>query len=206
MVLFDLGAHFGLFSLAALHFGGLDSRVVAVDPSPEACRMIRLQANLNAVHERLAVVPACVGEHTGWTEMVDSGVQSAGYFVPPTPDHPRNERTRIRCTTIDSLADELRLSPTHIKIDVEGGEAEVLRGGAITLAKTQAPLLFLELHNRIVTERGGNAQQSLTILSELGYETFTSAGTPLDSSTILARPLIRVIARKRALRSAVRVA
>src|SRR4051794_32708229 len=34
MVLFDIGAHFGLFSLAALHYGGIAARAVAVDPSP----------------------------------------------------------------------------------------------------------------------------------------------------------------------------
>ena len=36
MVLFDVGAHFGVFSLAALHYGGPDAIAVAVDPSPAA--------------------------------------------------------------------------------------------------------------------------------------------------------------------------
>src|SRR5712691_2981686 len=44
MRLFDLGAHFGLFSLAAAQFGG---RAVAVDPSPLAAKMIRTQVRLN---------------------------------------------------------------------------------------------------------------------------------------------------------------
>ena len=37
MFLFDVGAHFGIFSLAAAHFGG---KAIAVDPSPIATRMI----------------------------------------------------------------------------------------------------------------------------------------------------------------------
>ena len=45
MVLFDVGAHFGLFSLAALHYGGPGSRAIAVDPSPIAVRFLKYVAD-----------------------------------------------------------------------------------------------------------------------------------------------------------------
>ena len=40
MRLFDIGASYGVFSLTAAHFGGT---AVAVDPSPVATRLIRVQ-------------------------------------------------------------------------------------------------------------------------------------------------------------------
>ena len=38
MVLVDVGDHYGMFTLTALHYGGASARVVAVDPSPVCTR------------------------------------------------------------------------------------------------------------------------------------------------------------------------
>jgi hypothetical protein len=51
MLLFDVGAHYGLFSLAAAHFGG---QAVAVDPSAMAIRMIARQIALNHAADKYA--------------------------------------------------------------------------------------------------------------------------------------------------------
>lgn len=40
MQLLDVGCHFGVFSLAALHYGGPTARAVAVDPSHTATTML----------------------------------------------------------------------------------------------------------------------------------------------------------------------
>jgi FkbM family methyltransferase len=197
MTLFDIGAHFGLFSLAALHYGGPGSRAVAVDPSPAACRIMRIQASLNHVAERLEIVQACAGDRVGWSEMVDSGVQSSGYFVPPASDHVSKERTRIPCITIDALAKRLGTQPSHVKIDVEGGERDVIRGGMEVLSRPDGPLLFIELHNEMVADRGGHPGQVLTLLGELGYDTFSPQGAPFTPASILERHLVRIMASKK---------
>lgn len=196
MRLFDLGAHFGLFSLAALHYGGRTARAVAVDPSPTAARMLRVQARLNGVEDRLTVVDASVGEHAnGWREMVSAGVHGAGYYLAPE-DHAGGELTRTRATTLDRLADESGLAPTHVKIDVEGYEAPVLRGGRRVLSRDDAPALFLELHNEIVKTQGGDPRESLDLLDVYGYRVRDFGGSPVSRDFILAQPLIRVVARK----------
>src|SRR6185295_15684246 len=74
MVLFDIGAHFGLFSLAALHYGGPRAVAVAIDPSPTAARVLKIQARLNKVAERLHVFKSSVGDHTGTQSMVAVGI------------------------------------------------------------------------------------------------------------------------------------
>ena len=103
MILFDLGAHFGLFSLAALHYGGPTARAVAVDASPTAVRMTRIQARLNGVQDRLSVVQACVCDVPGVRDMVAVGVLADGYFACPDRDHPPRDRTTIPATTLDDL-------------------------------------------------------------------------------------------------------
>ena len=81
MVFFDAGAHSGVFSLAALHYGGPTARAVAIDPSPEACRLLRLHASVNDVEDRLQVVPAAVAAADGLQHLVDAGVRGAHFQV-----------------------------------------------------------------------------------------------------------------------------
>lgn len=195
MVLFDIGAHFGLFSLAALKFGGADSVAVAVDPSPTAARIMRIQSKLNGGGARMKVVRACVGERAGWLPMVATGVSGAGYFLPPS-DHSGGELTRTPAVTLDQLADELRTRPTHLKIDVEGAEASVLRGGRSLLSGTEAPLVFIELHNEIVSARGDSPSEAVEQLKAYGYTKFSSDGSPASEASILCRPLVRIRAEK----------
>jgi FkbM family methyltransferase len=155
MMLLDIGAHFGLFSLAALHYGGPTACAVAIDPSPVAIRLLNVQARLNRSGDRLNVIQASVEDHAGWQDMVAVGVLASGYYVPPPNGHPESELIRTRAVTLDGIVDELRFKPSHIKIDVEGREAAVLRGGRETLSTT-APILFLEIHNEIVRGLGGD--------------------------------------------------
>lgn len=196
MVLFDIGAHFGLFSLTALHYGGAEAVAVAVDPSPMATRIVKIQARLNNMSERLHVLEASIGDHTGVQSMVSVGIMAGGYFVSPKEDHTGSELTVTKALTIDDLADKYQLRPTHIKIDVEGDEAVVLKGARRTLTGPDAPLLFVELHNQIVCERGGDPKDAISLLQEYGYEMLDSGGEPIGTEAMLRKEIIRIIARK----------
>jgi hypothetical protein len=103
---------------------------------------------------------------------------------------------QTKAISLDKLAEELKLSPTHIKIDVEGDEAAVLRGGKQLLSQVPAPTLFIELHNTIVRERGQNPADTLLTLRAYGYRTFTVDSCAIDDDAILSKPLIRIIAKK----------
>jgi FkbM family methyltransferase len=197
MILFDIGAHFGLFSFAALHYGGATARAVAVDPSATAVRMMRIQSNLNDTGDRLKIVQAAAGLQTDWREMVPVGVISGGYMVAAGADHPASERTRTIATTVDKLAAEFGDAPTHIKIDAEGDEAEVLMGGAGVLSQPNSPLLFLELHNQMIRDRNADPEDTLLLLEKFQYETFDVNGDPISSEAMLSKPLIRIVAKRR---------
>ncbi len=195
MVLFDLGAHFGLFSLAALHYGGPTARAVAVDPSPLAARVTAYQARVNGLGGRLRVIRAAAGEAAGSMGMVSAGIGSAGYFVRPGVDHPASEQVRVDTVTIDQLAAECGL-PTHVKVDVEGFELGVLRGGEATLRGPHPPHLFVELHADLIRTAGGDPRECLTLLRGWGYELCGVTGRPVTDEQLLAPPLTRLYAAR----------
>lgn len=123
MLLFDIGARFGVFSLICGQVGG---KAVAIDPSHIAARMIATQLKLNNLKDRVEVLEAAVGDTEGSIEILSSGIYSDGYLRFGVGRDSR-ELTRVPVTTADHLTKRYG-QPSHLKIDVEGYEAAVIRG------------------------------------------------------------------------------
>ncbi len=189
MHLFDIGASYGVYSLTAAHFGG---RAVAVDPSPIAIRHIKIQSSLNHFEDRIRIVQACVSDRDGRVEMLSAGIYSDGYFKVVSQRSER-ELTGTDAITVDDLSQKFGY-PTHLKIDVEGYEAAVIHGAKKTLVEA-APLLFLEVHNDMIREEGGDPGALLEELNEIGYRFLSSAGAAIGTAEIVGKPIIRVIGR-----------
>jgi len=189
MLLFDVGAHFGVFSLAAAHFGG---KAVAVDPSPTATRMIAREAALNRCQGSIRIVRAAVSEANGALELLEAGVFTYGYYkIARNRSH--RELTAVPAVTVDELAKRYG-APTHLKIDVEGHEAAVLRGSRITMTESR-PVLFLEIHTEMIAANGDDPGWVVAELNRLGYRIASTSGQPCDFDLIRAKPIVRVVAR-----------
>lgn len=65
--------------------------------------------------------------------------------------------------------DQQPVYPTHMKIDVEGAELEVLQG-ATSILRKEKPMIFLEYHPEKISEFGGSFDQIQSILLENGYD------------------------------------
>jgi FkbM family methyltransferase len=193
--LLDVGAHFGLFSLAALHFGGPAARAVAIDPSPIAARILHAQIRLNSL-DRIRVMTAAAGDSAGRKRMLAAGVLGSFYYTPPGKGRPTQELTDIEQVTLDGVAAECGFEVTHLKVDVEGAEAEALRGARQLLGSKRPPIVFLELHTRMVVEQGGAPDNAIKELTAAGYSMHSLDGSHLDIPAALALPLTRVIAAR----------
>jgi len=190
MLLFDIGAHYGIFSLAAVNAGG---KSVAVEPSPVAAQMISIQAAINNCAESIQIVRAAASSEVGPMGLLSSGVFSDGYFR-VARNRPASELIQTPGLTVDELTNQFG-PPTHIKIDVEGHEMAVLRGGRVTLER-HSPVLFLEVHNQIMTSEGGDPGALLDELARIGYNTFGLRGEPIKKCAILKYPIVRIVARR----------
>ncbi len=190
----DIGCHYGLFSFALVDRCGPEAQAIAIDPSGSACAMVRRISAANGWVPRIQVQCAAAGDRVGELEMVDAGVMSAGYFVLPT-DQPARDRVRVPVHTIDELVAKTGRIPELIKIDVESFEGEVLSGGENTLMSGN-PLLFLEMHNRLMRDRGVDPAGVLALLRRFGYAQFACSGHKVGDAEILAPEIIRIVARK----------
>jgi hypothetical protein len=72
----------------------------------------------------------------------------------------------------------------------------VLRGGCGLLTGERPPVLFLELHNALLRQRGEDPAAVLAQLDELDYRCFDLSGAAADRAAVLLRPLVRLLAKK----------
>jgi FkbM family methyltransferase len=90
----------------------------------------------------------------------------------------------VEVSTLDAeLAD---LIPTVVKIDVEGAELDVLRGGRSLLSRTR-PVLIFEHVSETASAYGATSEDLWDLLAELGYAIFTVTGAgPFTRSAFAA--------------------
>jgi FkbM family methyltransferase len=132
----DVGCHEGavLFEIVRLAPAG---RHIAWEPLPDLCA--RTAARFPSVDVRCAALSDRAGEREfvhvtslpGWS----------GFRVRPYPGEQRTETIRVRTERLDDALPE-GLAPALVKIDVEGAELEVLRGGIETITRHRPVVVF----------------------------------------------------------------
>lgn len=143
----DIGAHIGLFSLAA-GVTNPRARIVAFEPHPDMARILRENVAANALG-RVEVVEKAVSSSSGAATLLavpQALPSSSSLDAEFMSDQDLLESIAVARTTLDESlcldAEAIRLCT--IKIDVEGHELEVLRGARHLIAKLQ-PVIFVEM-------------------------------------------------------------
>jgi FkbM family methyltransferase len=155
-VFYDVGAHLGSLTLGAARLVGPSGRVVAFDGDPQNIKRLREHIGRNDFATRVQIVHAAVWSHRppsgipfrrGKSETSQGGVEADG-------QHPvlgTGDLISVPATTLDDFVAAGGLPPQLIKIDVEGGEYEVLRGAA-SLFATHRPFIIVEVHHQQAAE------------------------------------------------------
>jgi FkbM family methyltransferase len=173
MRLLDIGAHYGFFALACLKYGSRDSQVLCVEASPKATAILRANLVLNGADSQVSVVNCAMGATDGELQMLTTGPMGGDYFVVPT--EARNDTQPVPQRSLPSLVAEREFEMTHVKMDIESFEYEVVEAGAELLQRV-LPIFFLELHGNQLSARGKNPEKVIETLSACGYRRFLLGG------------------------------
>lgn len=168
----DVGAHFGLYSLAAASRG---ASCVAFEPTPRSADYLRENVRLNHFDRRIRLERVAISDTVGSTTLWVAGSLSGNSFRRDAVASERPPRAvTVPTTTLDAYCTRHQLAPTLIKIDVEGAEIEVLLGMKDILTRFR-PTVFLSLHPRQLRSFGHSLEQVYGILDSLGlkYEFLT---------------------------------
>jgi FkbM family methyltransferase len=183
-VLFDIGSNDGEVTLPVVMDHRKRVSVVAFEPLPEARARLIKRANDSGLSVALwgkadvSVIPLALGDTD---EMIDIDVYDDDTFS-SLYTRSAEELKRYRLSAVQQIQvrmrplDDLVASgivppPDVVKIDVEGAELAVLRGGASTLQTGKPPILME--YSCINTGNAGYDRRALTDeLQSLGYTRF----------------------------------
>lgn len=172
---FDIGANTGIYCwIAAHHYSKnkIAGIVHTFEPQTDCVKALETTRSLNNWESLVTVHPIGLGEKVGMVTLHLSGTGSsvaddfAGTNLPTQT---------IKIDTFDNIVSSLNNSPVDfVKIDVEGFELSVLKGGTKTIQKN-IPILFIEIADRIKSRNYKNKDygQTLTWLFDRGYRIWT---------------------------------
>jgi FkbM family methyltransferase len=160
----DGGAYLGYHTLVAARRAGPRGKVLSFEPNPVTYRALRRNVRENGYEDRVIALPLGVAAWSGRRTFYVGDSGKSGLFV---PDRWR-EATRTRTMSLDSSV--AGRSIDVIKLNVDGGEVDALRGMRRTLELSPRVRLFVECNPSSLANAGTSAATLLDELFDLGFE------------------------------------
>jgi FkbM family methyltransferase len=173
MTVLDIGAHHGFYTLLASRKVGAGGRVLAFEPSPRERRKLLRHLRLNRC-TNVQVEAHALGSAPGESELFVVVGYETGFNSLRPPDTPEpTQRVRVTVSTLDACLERAKIERVDfVKLDVEGGEMEVLKGAAGLLARRPRPFLLCEVQEIRTRPWGYAARGIIEFLRCRGYRWF----------------------------------
>ena len=145
MVVFDLGANVGFLTLILARLAGPGGRVIAFEPLAKNAKQIEYNAAQNQF-AHVMVRAEAIGKTDGEVVFRVSDFSTTGKLEAHQHGEPQGVAVNVPMRSLDSvIASGEAPAPDMIKMDIEGAEAECLRG-AMQLLAGKRPVMLIEIH------------------------------------------------------------
>lgn len=175
----DVGAEYGLYTIAMAAAVGPAGTVHAVEPQPDAHRIMDRIVRLSGADRRVVRHHVALGEHAASSTLsvpVRRGravhgraflTSGAAHGGPNDEEFDSSRSVEVTVSTLDRLCRDLdRLD--LLKADVEGAELQVLRGGRGTIERLR-PTVQLEIESPHLDKYGATVADVTGFLTDQGY-------------------------------------
>ena len=171
----DVGANFGYYSLTlAARLRG-KCRILAFEPSSQTFDLLKYHVLVNGFESVVIPVQVALSDAAGNAvihEWVGTETNSGASSLASGPD-PKGIRLKpagsVTMDTLDGVVSDYQLSRLDLmKIDVEGVEERVIRGGERTLRELR-PTILIEIHRRQLVRDGSSPERLRDLLETAGY-------------------------------------
>ena len=177
----DIGAHIGYMTLYLANLVGSTGKVYAFEPGANNLPYLRKNC---APFANVQVEPRAVGDANGTADfyLEDLSGQNNSFtrHYAGLAAHERalglsahTQATTVAVITLDTFCAEQGVAPSLVKIDVEGAEYQVLRGGAATIEKW---------HPHLLVEMNSHQAEMLDFLHSRDYRCYTERHEPVSSA------------------------
>ncbi len=170
----DIGANIGLMSVIASKIVGESGIVYAVEANPGTVSILQTNIELNSC-KNIELIPVALSDMQGTALLFENWeVNRGGASLISQSDG--QEGVEVKMERLDDLFDE-NLVIDLVKIDVEGFEPQVIRGG-MKWFKKQLPIFIIEVSEKREKEVGPSPLEIMELVRTIGdYHFFKQKGT-----------------------------
>jgi FkbM family methyltransferase len=190
----DIGANIGYHTFRMARLAGKGGQVYAIEPTGWAFQKLLRNSELNPELDNITFSKVGLGD-------ADAGPVRLDFQSSYRLDGTRQSRAEeVELLTLDSYLESQGIRQVDfIKLDVDGFEGKIIRGGLKSLTAMR-PAILMELNPSTMLENGDDPAGMLAALAGAGYRFETLDGHPIrdpaaycletrDASTmVLARP------------------
>lgn len=133
----DIGSNIGSYTILAS--GECHATTYVFEPSPHTFNCLTSNILINNLSDKVKAFNLALGEETGFIGFTTS-LDTANHAVIEESEN----LIRVPISTLDGIMDEKKVS--LIKIDVEGFEMNVIKGGTKTLSQDDLKAIIIELN------------------------------------------------------------
>jgi FkbM family methyltransferase len=170
----DVGAFIGLYSIALAKRIGTTGHVTAFEPDQENFAALEAHCRLNGITDRVSLIHGAVADVDGAAafEAGRSSESRLGVIG-------QNGKAIIPCTRLDTAFANSRVD--LLKIDVEGWEEPVLKGGMALLQdqRRKPRVIYIEVHPFAWHMVGTSSDSLLDLLTACDYQVTNLEGRPV---------------------------
>lgn len=161
----DIGSNIGYFLLLEARKVGSSGCLLGFEPVAEVYSV--LQGNVQrSKHANIQLFPCAIGAKDETAQFYESEIPNWGSLVRDDRFLPRRSTT-VQVKQLDTLLQGMPgVRPKALRMDIEGGELDVLNGAQATLREYK-PCLFIEFHPFVLGWEPTRA--ALLGLRDLGY-------------------------------------
>lgn len=173
MVVADVGANIGYYSLLAARGVGSTGVVYAFEPASDNFQMLEKNIRMSTSGSVVRLIGKAVGASSGVIELYRSEANKGDYrtFSDHVPKFdPVQWTAAVDMISLDDVFTRESRLPDVIKMDVQGFEMEVWRGMSKLLASTQNLTLFTEIWPAGLSAAKSSAREYIELMDIQGFK------------------------------------
>jgi FkbM family methyltransferase len=176
MKIYDVGSHFGYFSMLASEIVGESGHVFAFEPTAATFQVLQENA---ARRDNITCNNVAAFRETGEITFLDQGLgdSSLNFIVNDEAgintelQHHEASLIRVPAVKLDEFADD-HGDPDFVKIDAEGAEGPILEGMSQIIERCH-PAISLEMGDQVCEKTGSKpCRENVEFLMDHGYEVY----------------------------------
>jgi FkbM family methyltransferase len=172
MIFYDIGANFGYYSLLASKAVSKEGIVYAFEPQKGCCRFLLKNIKVNKLYN-VRLYRCALSDRIEKKKIYQLSRTNVGQASLSRKGLSAFGSENVNCCSIDSLIESKEILPCNaMKIDVEGGELNVLKGAVSHLSNNPPRIIVFEAIEEHLKRFEASIKQVLSFLENFNYIMF----------------------------------